>query len=199
MEKFYIINISTLPDPKYEPDSLVGLSQERQEKCLRYSEADDRKRSLGAGRLINQILNEHDCAGSLRYVEAGKPEAEGIYFSVSHSGDYVIAVSSDTPVGCDIEKMGRAPLKVAERFFAKEERDYIMSHTDRDFAFWQLWTLKESYIKMTGDGLRVPLGSFKLNTNEKLTLYREGIEQNVELKHFIHDGYSIAVCKQKGM
>ena len=58
MERFYKIHINTLPDPAMDISSMEGLPQERREKCLRYKMEADRKRCLGAGKLIQQILQE---------------------------------------------------------------------------------------------------------------------------------------------
>ena len=65
---------------------------------------DDRKRSLAAGLIIQKILNENGLLeDSLKYSENGKPLADNL-FNISHAGDYVVGVSSDREVGCDIEK-----------------------------------------------------------------------------------------------
>ncbi len=196
MEKFYITDIRTLPDPKETPSAMEGLPLKRQEKCLRFIKAEDRKRSLAAGDIINTILKDFGCHSSITEGKNGKPEAEGIFFNVSHSGDYVIGVAADTPIGCDIEKMGIAPLKIADRFFYNSEKEYIMSHTDKDFAFWQMWTLKESYMKMTGEGMQLRLDKFRIATGDKIIVFREGELQSCTFEHFIRDGHSISICKR---
>ena len=78
----------------------------------------DRKRSLAAGLIIQKILNENGLSeDSLKYSEDGKPLADNLFFNISHAGDYVVGVSSDREVGCDIEKIVDAPLGVSDRFF----------------------------------------------------------------------------------
>lgn len=95
---------------------LVGT--ERRKKVIWYRMPDDRKRSLAAGLIIRKILNENRVSeDSLKYSENGKPFADNLFFNVSHAGDYVVGVSSDREVGCDIEKIVDAPLEVADRFF----------------------------------------------------------------------------------
>lgn len=126
-----------------------------------------RKRSVGAGIIINKILDENGLSEScLKYSENGKPVADNLFFNVSHAGDYVVGVSSDCEVGCDIEKIVNAPLKIAEQYFNEGEERYIKSACDPDKAFFTLWTLKESYMKMTGKGMRLSLDSFEIIRTE---------------------------------
>ncbi len=197
MEKFYIRDIRTLSDPKEKPSVMEGLPFLRQEKSLRYLQAEDRKRSLAAGMIIEDILRDFGCSGTLKEGLNGKPEIDGIYFNVSHSGEYVIGVVSDTPVGCDIEKMGKAPLEIADRYFYDSEKDYIMNHKDKDYAFWQMWTLKESYMKMTGEGMQLKLDRFRIVAGDDISVYREDIKQDCIFRHFTRDGYSISICKKE--
>ncbi len=194
MEKFYVMDIRTLADPKEVPSAMEDLCEERKEKCLRYLKADDRKRSLGAGLIMNSVLKDFNCQGDVTVKENGKPEVSGVFFNVSHSGDYVIGVASDVPVGCDIEKMAPAPLNVADRFFCSSETDYITSCNDKDFAFWQMWTLKESYVKMTGEGFKLHPGKFCVIAEDNIEVYRENVRQDCVFKHFVYDGHSVAIC-----
>ncbi len=197
LKKFYITDIRTLTDPKDNPSIMEGLPYKRQEKCLRYIKADDRKRSLGAGKIINQILKDFNCEGKLAEGTNRKPEAEGIFFNVSHSGNYVIGVAADTPIGCDIEKTETAPLEIAHRYFNASEIKYIMSAKSKDLAFRQMWTLKESYMKMTGEGMKLKLDSFNIVIGKEIQVYFQGIKQNCTFEHYIHDGHSIAICQKE--
>ncbi len=194
MEKLYTVDIRTLPDPKAEPSAMQQLPKGRQEKCLKFLHREDRQRSLGAGNIINQILTDFNCKNAVTEGICGKPEADGIFFNISHSGEYVIGVASHTPIGCDIEKMVKAPIEIADRFFYNAEKDYISAHQNMDFAFWQLWTLKESYMKMTGEGMSLPLDSFRIDVGRDISVYRDNIKQNCTFRHFIYDGHSISVC-----
>ena len=197
MKQMYQIDIRTLPDPLQDPLSLEGLPQGRREKCLRYKIEADRKRCLGAGKIIQQILEEAGCTAGVRFGVNGKPEADGVYFNVSHSGDYVIGVAGDAPIGCDIEKMREVPPRVAERSFSDAEQHYIASQRDERVAFWKLWTLKESYMKMTGEGMRLPIHSFEMRCDDEIAVYRGNKEQPCEFQHFVLDGYSLAICQIK--
>lgn len=87
----------------------------------------------------------------------GKPFFVGKYedlnFSISHSGEYYAVVFSDYPCGIDVQeiKAGGKPGslgKIAQKYFTKEEMSYIKSDAD----FFQIWTAREAYGKMVGDG-----------------------------------------------
>ncbi len=96
----------------------------------------------------------------------GKPYISGpcpMHFNLSHSGNFVLCAISDLPVGCDIESDSRKRRNIAERFFAEDEVRYLSVITDlkeRDREFYRLWTLKESFQKLTGLGFSLPLNSF---------------------------------------
>lgn len=99
--------------------------------------------------------------------EYGKPilrEPEGINFNISHSGNWVACVIDDNPVGIDVEIIKPIDLKIAERFFSRDEYLSIMRQSEemKLMYFYKLWTLKESYIKMEGKGLYIPLSSFTI-------------------------------------
>ena len=120
----------------------------------------------------------------------GKPEAEGICFNLSHSGNVVICAASKDNVGCDIEKIGSAPKRVAERFFCEDEIDWIESfaNEDKNREFFRIWTMKESYLKMTGEGLRTALNSFRVFP-DILKISREGNMQPCLMKEYKYSKY----------
>ena len=56
-------------------------------------------------------------------------------------------------------------MDVAKRFFAPaEQRTLLAARTEeeRDILFSRLWTLKESYLKVGGQGMAMALGSFAI-------------------------------------
>lgn len=83
----------------------------------------------------------------------GKPYTEAdVHFSVSHSGSYFVCIIADCPVGIDVQERRKAAVsKIAGRYFTESEQEYISAY-DED-GFFRLWTRKEAYSKLTGDGL----------------------------------------------
>ena len=71
-------------------------------------------------------------------------------------------------VGIDVEKIVPLSLAFASNLFAPQENQ-VLSSTTGDAKleyFYQLWTLKESYMKAIGKGLSIPLASFSMDTRE---------------------------------
>lgn len=103
---------------------------------------------------------------SLRFFrdERGRPELagpDGPSFSLSHTdGMVACAVSQSGTVGVDVEGDGaRVDVQaIAERFFAPAEARAVRDRGPG--AFTRIWTLKEAFLKATGEGLRRPLDSF---------------------------------------
>ena len=197
MIKLYRININNWDDPLENKELLNQIDEIRRKKIMRYHMPDDRKRSLAAGIIIKHILNENGLSeNSLSCSENGKPLADGLFFNESHSGNYVVGVVSDCEVGCDIEKVSSAPMKVAQHYFSPAESEYINSEPDKDRAFFTIWTLKESYMKMTGQGLSLALDSFEiLKTVNGFSLGKTP-ERQCFFRTLEFDGYIFSVSNE---
>jgi 4'-phosphopantetheinyl transferase len=96
--------------------------------------------------------------------EHGKPllapdfGATGLHFNIAHTAGLVaIAISRQPSVGVDVEYLGgrRPPLDVAPRYFSDTEARELaaLAPADQPLRFYALWTLKESWLKATGEGL----------------------------------------------
>ena len=101
----------------------------------------------------------------------GKPQsrdgfgAQAPYFNLSHShGRAVLALSRTPQIGVDIEFAGRERRisEIAHRYFADAEAQDLLalSGPAQQRRFYELWSLKEAYIKARGLGLAIPLKSF---------------------------------------
>ena len=78
---------------------------------------------------------------------------------LSHSGMYVAAAFGTEDIGVDVELMRTGKQKIAQRFFAEDERKYL-EKCWTDEAFTGIWTRKEAYIKAVGTGIAMSLDSF---------------------------------------
>ncbi|OCG22803.1 hypothetical protein A9G22_07305 [Gilliamella sp. App2-1] len=77
-------------------------------------------------------------------------------FNISHSKDWVaVAISLTSKIGLDIEvaRPRKNYLNVAKNFFADDEYQWMIKQEDTLTAFWQLWTLKESALKLYAKGV----------------------------------------------
>ena len=128
--------------------------------------------------------------------EKGKPyvaNADNVFFNISHSGDYLAVAVADCQVGVDIEKRKNANIGIAKRFFTEEEFDYISFDNDK---FFEIWTLKESYVKYLGCGISGGLNTFSVVRDGEI---KENIGECNLYKYTIEE-YNIALCcegKQK--
>lgn len=185
MVHVFIANIKDLPDALENPAIMECLPDERKNKIARIRRLHGRKQSLGAGMLLQH---------------AQKLLGKNLCYNLSHSGDYVLCVASDKKVGCDIEKIKEAPLKVARRFFCQGEVDYLSKVAKTDDAFFRIWTIKESYTKMDGRGLSMGLKNFEVVFDEgceKPAIMQDGKLIDCYIKEYELDGYKISVCSEE--
>lgn len=116
----------------------------------------------------------------------GKPFSyiEGIHFNISH-GQYLAAlVCADSPVGIDVESPRRIAERAVQKSCTKKELEWLGHSGDRMTDFLRLWTLKESYVKMVGEGLRIPLREVEFFIEEEggIRCNREGIFRQYSLE-----------------
>ncbi len=179
---------------------MEGLWEERKQKILRYKLAESRKQSLGAGLLLKWALQKHGIAAEkLSYGPNGKPEAVGVFFNLSHSGQWAVCAIGDVPVGCDVEEIAPVREGIAERFFTKNEVEYLnrFDGEQRLEKFFRLWTLKESYVKMTGEGMSLALDRFEFDLTEQPTVKHDGKACGCHVKEYDLPGYKLAVCAEE--
>ncbi len=129
---------------------LSKIDQNRKNSALRIRNAGKRAQSLGAGLLLQAAYRDFLCGEkhterhvyslseladqtftpaelSYTYGPNGKPYFKDVplYFSLSHSGEYVYLAVSDEEIGADIQKMKndrRIIHEVAGRYFTEKER-----------------------------------------------------------------------------
>ena len=138
-------------------------------KGNRYYSWVDRQRYKASRGSLRKILSKY--IGSepseiqFAYSSSGKPSlssglnSESLCFNMSHSNQYALcAITLNRSIGIDVEYLRPAPdmLSIAKRYFASDEYETILSLSPdiREQAFYTLWTLKEAYLKATGEGIR---------------------------------------------
>lgn len=97
-----------------------------------------------------------------------KPSDPPISFNISHAhGTALLAFSLGRELGVDLERIRPdiASEEIASRYFAPAELAELQSlpASQRAEAFFLCWTRKEAYIKALGDGLQIPLASFRVS------------------------------------
>lgn len=179
----YFAETSALSDPVCHEKAYRAVSDMRREKADGYRFEKDRLLSLGAGVLMKYglaVAGLSEPFPEVCFGPQGKPYLKNhpeIFFNLSHAGTHVIAAFSDTETGCDVELLSHAALKIAEHFFTPEEQADIASkasENEKNECFIRYWTLKESYLKMTGEGLSLPLSGFSVTLSEPVSACRDG-------------------------
>jgi 4'-phosphopantetheinyl transferase len=151
----------------------ASLAPDELHRAARFLAARDADRYVvGRGALRAVLAGYLDTAPRalrFRYGPQGKPELEdsagGLHFNVAHADALaLIAVTGAAPIGVDVEAIttGDDLDTVAATHFAAEERRELaaLGSAEQAAAFLRIWTRKEAWLKATGDGLAVPLGSF---------------------------------------
>lgn len=201
MVKLYVADISSLPDPLSVPEVLQTLPLERQKRIHNMKQEKSRKQSMGVGLLLQKVLALYHMQDSDVFVdEHGKPKVEGLEFSLSHSGNLVLCAVSEEPVGCDIERLREAPKGVAERYFSDAEQAYLsrFSADEYDRKFFRIWTMKESYVKMTGEALRVPFEAYEIAIEDTgARVVRDGETQTCYLSTMELEGHIMSICAEE--
>ena len=103
--------------------------------------------------------------------EGKKPrfDTEKVYFNLSHSHGVIMLGISHTPIGVDIEKIRDIDFSKFTFIDAEDVED-----------FFEKWTERESYLKLTGEGL---------------SNFRCEIPSEAHFEHFpVYEDYHACVC-----
>jgi hypothetical protein len=144
---------------------------------------------------MRQLPSECQLELRYHYGKAGKPYWDGIplFFSLSHSGDLVGLAVSEQELGLDVQRVtGTDWKKLAERFYSVEEQEELWGLCEQSEelgrkGFFRLWCQKESYGKLTGEGVLPYL--CKRTTEFKNIVF---FEKELELSG---NEYCFALCK----
>ena len=168
----------------YEND----LSEKKKDCLLKSLSIDERKKVFGYKRkidsdislisrfllrnLLSPILKVNPAEIDFFYNKYNRPYLETIDFNVSHSGRrIVIAINRAGRVGIDIEKIRKVEEELVELCFTESEKKYIFGKGIFELKkFFELWTLKESFIKADGMGLSYPLKSFYFSMGNEIKI-----------------------------
>ncbi len=148
-----------------------------------------------------------NCDVNIFRTEKGKPclsEPENLYVSVSHSGEYCVIAVADVRIGVDIQHHDRFVdeteaeaaaryLKLSQRFFHSDEYEYVkvnpLTH------FFDVFCLKESYVKCNGEGLDDNLGTYSVLPADRDLKKRFWTALGMYFRTFEFEfGYTFCMC-----
>ena len=144
------------------------LSQDEQLKAERFHFDRHRRRYIASHGSLREILSRY--LGSdpsqlqFTYSPLGKPSlaskinSKKLCFNLSSSNELALcAITLNRSIGVDIEHIRPNPdaESLAKHFFSPREYNTINSFPpeQRQDVFYNLWTLKEAYLKATGEGI----------------------------------------------
>jgi len=143
--------------------SLQVLSPERLEKITQFRNMRDKKLSAIAYLLLMYGLKkEYGIVEKVTFAFSGngKPYLKNfpdIFFNISHCELGVVCAIADEEVGIDIEKVEKFEEEVAKYICNENEYNSLVKSADKALDFCKLWTIKESILKYTGEGICVDL------------------------------------------
>ena len=188
----FITDCTPLEDQQTYGRAYALLSDERKEKADFYRFPKDKMLSIAAGLFIRLVERSY---GKVAADENGKLHTTRAEFNLSHSGHFVVFAISDSPVGIDIESLGRN-MDIARRVMTEEEyEDYIgtVDEKDREDVFIRMWTAKESYMKALGLGFRLAPETFRVLYGYELRS-PDGTMRIQELD--APENYHVSVCSE---
>lgn len=185
MLKIYYANIELVKDQLEFDKWYEKMDAQRQDKICCCQHEADKQRSLLAGVLLKMGKEKE------RFVEQ-------FFYSISHSGSYVICVISNRRVGIDIENKFRSVFldssverldRIAKKCLtANEKIDYCLCEdNEKADIMMKFWTRKESYSKAVGKGLALDFS--EIDTEEMDKKYWSGwLEKGYFCSLYVEDG-----------
>lgn len=133
------------------------------------------------------------------YNEYGKPSlkyASHLYFSKSHSHDYVITVTADYNIGVDIEKYSAKMQGMKHRYLNEFENELLESAKEPEKFLCEVWVIKESFSKLLGVGLLLDFRKIHIDFQKGVIKY-DSRKQAHFLLRTLFDEYMVAICTLK--
>ena len=192
-----------IPTRDYEYEELEKflplLPKQRRDKVM-VSKSDSRKAELilsglFMGYCFKRELGKNIADLQFERTALGKPYLANntdIDFSLSHTKNAFVFAISNLKIGVDIEYTDRVEknfLALASRFFSKQEYDYILnSKNTSGHNFYNIWTMKEAYIKANGRSIQ---------ELKKFNVFNVNKPQNGEFykfRNWMLGEYAIGLC-----
>lgn len=204
------VYICQLPEEKSQSEltsMLAYVSGERQKRIMQFFHLADAYRTLVGELLIKHVLYKQSGKRAKditieknAYGKPYFPDYPSIQFNISHSGDFVVCAVHDQQVGIDVEEVRVFDLCMAKQLFTEFEYWEILAAENKSLACFDIWTMKESYVKALGKGLAIPLDSFRVKKTKMDQAVIIDMDRNEEIKGFmlkqftIAKDYKLAVC-----
>jgi 4'-phosphopantetheinyl transferase len=174
------------------------LSKKDKIKLNKLLKINDKKLFILSRVLLNKLIKENYNTKynnvNIFYNQFNKPLTNNFYFNISHKEEYCIVAISTKKIGIDIEKIKQVDIKTINYFCTDTEKEYILNSTNKYKSLFEIYCLKEAYIKMLGNGLsNIKNIEFKINNNKFICSNNTNIQ--ITLKYDI-DNYIVAIIEE---
>ncbi|PEP84924.1 4'-phosphopantetheinyl transferase family protein [Bacillus pseudomycoides] len=185
-----------------------------EKKISMYKRKEDKLRSLLGLHLVKMGL-ENMLNNSIDYYDIKRNNKGRLYynnhwsgdFNISHSGDLVIcALIEFGRIGIDIEEIKSFDYRLTRYCFNKEEREFF-NNLDTEMKtefFYDIWTLKEAFLKAIGEGLCIPMHTFGFDmdrykeNNIKLIINSSFSKKEWYFVRFkLNENYKVSICSNQ--
>jgi 4'-phosphopantetheinyl transferase len=162
------------------------LADNERAKQARFHFASDRHRYLVTRVLVRTVLSRYASVDPRAWIFAtndfGRPYIANtsqaiprLSFNISHTNGLILmGVTKGAALGVDVENTDVRELYagIADSYFSTTEVADLRSRPkpQQHKRFFDIWTLKESYIKARGMGLAIPLDAFSFHFPTERTL-----------------------------
>ena len=172
---WYVHN-ENIQDPYFISQYYTLLNDEEQLQQKRFYFEKHRHQYLLTRAMVRSVLSQYENKISPEKWEFeknayGKPFISNsastlpLHFNISHTDELIVmGVTLHQEIGVDVEYLPRVgkTLDIANSFFSPTEIKQLfdLPQEKQKNRFFDLWTLKEAYIKACGMGLSIPLDHF---------------------------------------
>ncbi|EJQ93985.1 cereulide biosynthesis 4'-phosphopantetheinyl transferase CesP [Bacillus cereus] len=199
--RIYVVELSPITEKKLS-ELYMLISEERRLAVRKLLNKKDKIRSVIGELLVRMVMHFAYRKKNIIFARTreGKPYVDGeplIHFNVSHAGDYILCAFASHPVGVDVEEVKEIAYEdIVQHCFTKQERQYIFQPIPSPLhRFYEIWTLKESYVKCVGKGLSIPLDSFSCVKGDSIKVFGKDVHEKYTCQQIsIHPNYKVAVC-----
>lgn len=131
----------------------------------------------------------------LRKGARGQPlPSNGVFWSVSHKGDYTAGLVSKSAAGIDVELIKNVSDPLSKRIVSENEKK-CFEDDDSDIIFFRCFTAKEAVLKSAGVGLTGLSGISVVKVEDLRTLILEYKNTEYKVEHIFFDKYIASVVK----
>ena len=174
----YIIDESEKFENDFYKSVISLLSEQRLKKVERLRTQEGKNASACAYLLLRFALMENyeiNDAVVFEFAERGKPKLKDhphIHFNLSHSHNLAACAVADVEVGIDVQRITEIKDKVARRVLTADEYTKFKNSPNPDEYFCEVWTIKESLLKMTGQGIAEELRDISADSVAEKMIYK---------------------------